>query len=566
MKKKLLSMMLCGSLLAALTGCSGSTTVISSRGESETASPTAAPESVSPGQSVAEQPEAAVSVEESTAEEPEITVSYPLTDSGYTFTCWTTYGPGMEDYLSQIGTFPVFQKAQEVTGVGIEFIPCDQSTQPEKLNLYVASGSMPDVMLAMSSLYSTGGEGLINDEVAYDLNEFMDLMPNYEQYINTDMDEKTRSNLYTDSGYLPAILTLGAQENVGLNIRQDWLDTLGLEIPETYEELENVLLAFKDEYGCRNALYMLQDYGYTNDALANGYDTQISAAMNGLHFYQMDGKVMSGDFNDGAKEYLQMLAKWYQEGIFSDDCITLKNVNDNADLIYKDDCGVWVSEADFLTDTYKANAQDPNFKAAPMADVGKEPGQTLHLYSIGRRLEGQSGWSVTTSCTEPGLVCQYMDWFFSKEGRLAANWGTEGVTYELDEQGNPHYTDLILHSTEYPTAKIALTMYTGTPVPCGTSLEASDALLDPVIPEAGEVYRSNQDGAYTCDFTMTGEEMMEFFSISSDILTKKAEVVAQIVMGEADVSALDDLKAYAEDVGLDRAIELAQTAYDRSNG
>ena len=566
MKKKLLSMMLCGSLLAALTGCSGSTTVISSQGESETASPTAAPESVSPGQSVAEQPEAAVSVEESTAEEPEITVSYPLTDSGYTFTCWTTYGPGMEDYLSQIGTFPVFQKSQEVTGVGIEFIPCDQSTQPEKLNLYVASGSMPDVMLAMSSLYSTGGEGLINDEVAYDLNEFMDLMPNYEQYINTDMDEKTRSNLYTDSGYLPAILTLGAQENVGLNIRQDWLDTLGLEIPETYEELENVLLAFKDEYGCRNALYMLQDYGYTNDALANGYDTQISAAMNGLHFYQMDGKVMSGDFNDGAKEYLQMLAKWYQEGIFSDDCITLKNVNDNADLIYKDDCGVWVSEADFLTDTYKANAQDPNFKAAPMADVGKEPGQTLHLYSIGRRLEGQSGWSVTTSCTEPGLVCQYMDWFFSKEGRLAANWGTEGVTYELDEQGNPHYTDLILHSTEYPTAKIALTMYTGTPVPCGTSLEASDALLDPVIPEAGEVYRSNQDGAYTCDFTMTGEEMTEFFSISSDILTKKAEVVAQIVMGEADVSALDDLKAYAEDVGLDRAIELVQTAYDRSNG
>lgn len=566
MKKKLLSMMLCGSLLAALTGCGGSTTAISSQGESETASPTAASESVSPVQSVAEQPEASVSVEESTAEDPGITVSYPLTDSGYTFTCWTTYGPGMEDYLSQIGTFPVFQKAQEVTGVGIEFIPCDQSTQPEKLNLYVASGSMPDVMLAMSSLYSTGGEGLVNDEVAYDLNEFMDLMPNYEQYINTDMDEKTRSNLYTDSGYLPAILTLGAQENVGLNIRQDWLDALGLEIPETYEELENVLLAFKDEYGCRNALYMLQDYGYTNDALANGYDTQISAAMNGLHFYQVDGKVMSGDFNDGAKEYLQMLAKWYQEGIFSDDCITLKNVNDNADLIYKDDCGVWVSEADFLTDTYKANAQDPNFKAAPMADVGKEPGQTLHLYSIGRRLEGQSGWSVTTSCTEPELVCQYMDWFFSKEGRLAANWGTEGVTYELDEQGNPCYTDLILHSTEYPTAKIALTMYTGTPVPCGTSLEASDALLDPVIPEAGEVYRSNQDGAYTCDFTMTGEEMMEFFSISSDILTKKAEVVAQIVMGEADISALDDLKAYAEDVGLDRAIELAQTAYDRSNG
>ena len=86
-----------------------------------------------------------------------------------------------------------------------------------------------------------------------------------------------------------------------------------------------------------------------------------------------------------------------------------------------------------------------------------------------------------------------------------------------------------------------------------------------MIPEAGEVYRSNQDGAYVCEFTMTGEEMMEFFSISADILTKKAEVVAQIVMGEAEISAMDDLETYAQSVGLDRAIELVQTAYDRTN-
>ena len=299
MKKQLLSMLLCGSLLAALTGCGGGTTSSAAFSGSSAAVPV---EPSAPIQSAEAKNSAApvASIQESIQEEPEISVSYPLTDSGYTFTCWTTYGPGMEDYLSQIGTFPVFQKAQEVTGVGIEFIPCDQSTQPEKLNLYVASGSMPDVMLSMSSLYSTGGEGLINDEVAYDLNEFMDLMPNYARYID-ELDDKTRSNLYTDSGYLPAILTLGAQENVGLNIRQDWLDELGMEIPETYDELENVLLAFKNKYGCRNALYMLQDYGYTNNALASGYDTQVSAAMNGLHFYQVDGKVMSGDFNGSAR-------------------------------------------------------------------------------------------------------------------------------------------------------------------------------------------------------------------------------------------------------------------------
>lgn len=562
MKKRLFALLLCLSMILALAACGGDPTASTVSSVPETEQPSVAPVPV-------EEPAEASVEEASSAEDLEVeipTVEYPLTDSGYTFTCWTTYGPGMEDYLSQVGVFPAFAKAEEITGVGIEFIPCDQSTQPEKLNLYVASGSMPDVMMAMSSLYSTGGEGLIDDEVAYDLNQFMDLMPNYAAYIDRELDEDTKADLYTDSGYLPAIMTLGAQENVGLNIRQDWLDELNLDIPKTYDELENVLLAFKDKYGCRNALYMLQDFGYTNYALSNGYDTQVSAAMNGLHFYQVDGTVYSGDFNEGAREYLEMLADWYAKGIFSDDCISIKNVNDNSDLIYKDDCGVWVSEADFLTDTYKVNAQDPNFDPQPMADVGKTADQMLHMYSVGRRLEGQSAWTITASCTEPELVCQYLDWFFSKEGQMVSNWGVEGESYEIGADGKPYYTDLVLNNPDYPSPKIALTMYTGTPLPCGLSMEASNALLDPVVPAAGEVYRSNQDAAYVCDGNMTGDEMSEFFAICSDILTKKSEVVAQIVMGQSDISAFDDLEEYAKSVGLDRAVEITQAAYDREHG
>ena len=121
-------MLLCGSLLAALTGCGGDTASAAAPSADFSGSSAAASiEPSAPIQSAESQDSAApaASIQESIQEEPEISVPYPLTDSGYTFTCWTTYGPGMEDYLSQIGTFPVFQKAQEVTGVGIEFIPCN---------------------------------------------------------------------------------------------------------------------------------------------------------------------------------------------------------------------------------------------------------------------------------------------------------------------------------------------------------------------------------------------------------------------------------------------------------
>lgn len=47
--------------------------------------------------------------------------------------------------------------------------------------------------------------------------------------------------------------------NSGLNIRQDWLDELGMDTPTTVKELTEFLLTCKNQYGLTNAFEMVAD-------------------------------------------------------------------------------------------------------------------------------------------------------------------------------------------------------------------------------------------------------------------------------------------------------------------
>lgn len=113
----------------------------------------------------------------------------------------------------------------------------------EKLNLQIASGQIPDLMAVSRSQF----EMLVDSGLAADLTEV------YEQYAS----EKTKEYLNSDGGIcmdmsksdgkLYAIpCTQGYLESPGVVtwIRKDWLDNLNLEVPETYEELYEVMRAF----------------------------------------------------------------------------------------------------------------------------------------------------------------------------------------------------------------------------------------------------------------------------------------------------------------------------------
>ena len=255
---------------------------------------------------------------------------YPLCDPGAeTLTMWCEF-PG---FLSMIGLnsyseFSTFAAAEEATGVHIEFTEVSMTTSAELFSLMCASGEYQDLISAAVQLYGSSSAA-IEDEVIIDLAEYAEeYMGNYMTILNDPNNRAAKLSAYNTEGQLPQIATIADDycPTTGAQIRQDWLDALNLDTPETYDDWEETLLAFKNEYDCSSALLLSGVTQGSDGMLVGGYGT-IGAAESSTgaevdNMYVVDGEIRNGYVDDSYKEYLKMLAKWYEEGLISPDFIT----------------------------------------------------------------------------------------------------------------------------------------------------------------------------------------------------------------------------------------------------
>lgn len=95
-------------------------------------------------------------------------------------------------------------------------------------------------------------DGAIEDGIVINPNELVEkYAPDYLAMYNS-LSDKDKLVLKTDSGVYK-LTGLGSNvvngiQHTGLQIRKDWLDALGLEVPKTYEDFEKAMLAIKEAY------------------------------------------------------------------------------------------------------------------------------------------------------------------------------------------------------------------------------------------------------------------------------------------------------------------------------
>ena len=151
-----------------------------------------------------------------------------------------------------------YQEMERRTGVHLNFEMVSSADYQTNFNLMIASGTLPDLICYGASYYSEGVDAAIDDGYFMDLTDKVDeYMPNYQKIRMSDINYQLLST--TDSGRLGAVYELRQQKQgpwLGLWIRQDWLDDLKLETPETYDQWHDVLKAFKDEKGATAPLIL----------------------------------------------------------------------------------------------------------------------------------------------------------------------------------------------------------------------------------------------------------------------------------------------------------------------
>src|SRR5690606_29989013 len=65
---------------------------------------------------------------------------------------------------------------------------------------------------------------------------------------------------------------------------------------------------------------------------------------------------------------------------------------------------------------------------------------------------------ITTAAKDPELAVRMLDYGHSEEGRLFFNFGTEGVSYNM-ENGYPTYTDLVLKNPDKLAPAQGISLY-----------------------------------------------------------------------------------------------------------
>lgn len=345
----------------------------------EEAAPNSAVETEEPIQTqILEEPETGQTMnsEEESAVESDV---YPIAGAP-SFTVWTAFQTQLSDVITGYNDWVAFQKAEEMTGVHIEWIEVAQNQAADQFNLMVASNEYADMCRGFSGYYTNGVEEAYEQEIILDLTDLIaEYMPNYNAAL--DENPQYRTDLSTDDGKMLYINTVQTESYTmnGNVIRQDWLDALGLEMPTTMAELEEVLLAFKTEYGISNALLVNQ--GNYGEILVKGYNTKGVSEM-GNSYYVKDGMVQCSLTDEALREYLIMMNRFYEEGLFDSDFISRSSNPKDANVIQMiatGQTGVFNTSISIWTSITEAST-DPNMQLAAMPVTMVNEGDVTHIY------------------------------------------------------------------------------------------------------------------------------------------------------------------------------------------
>jgi len=547
-RKKLFSMLVFTSLMGIMTvACSSNTTNTASSGSASPAAGGTTAPSASAGAAT----------------------TYPMkTDKSLTY--WGELPGNLTGVKAAHADIPFFQDWQKKTGVPLKFTapPTNQTTQT--LNVMLASGELPD-MIEYNWLgdFPGGPEKAIKDGYILKLNDAIDkYAPNLKKYLkeHPEIDKQVK----TDNGSYYAFPFIRGDDYLrvyqGPIIRKDWLDDLGLPVPETIDDWYTTLKAFKEKKGATAALSVVSVprpfNELTNGAFAGAFGVTRD-------FYIDNGTIKFGPAEKGYKDFLATFHKWYEEGLIDKNFATADGKALDANIA-SGATGVTVNNAGGGIGKWQPliTAKDPKATliGAPYPVLKKGD---IAMYSQKDPANAPGGSvAITAKSKNVEVAAKLLDYGYSDDGRMFFNFGTEGVSYK-NENGYPKYTDLVMKNPDKLAPAQALSLYirgnyNGPFVQDKRYVEqylAMQTQRDAVSTWS----KTDVDKHKLPPITATPEESTELAKIMTDLNTLVDEMTLKIILGTEPVDSFDKYIEKFKSVKLDRAIEIKKASLDRYN-
>lgn len=497
---------------------------------------------------------------------------YPLKDAP-TVSYWMTAGPQWQNRYKTLADTAFGKGLMKATGVNIAFTVAPANQGKEALNLMLASGDLTDLVEAGWQNMPGGPDKYIRDGYILKLNDVLKKWaPNLTAYLKAhpDVDKMVK----TDEGsyYCFPFLRGGDFLTVfqGPIVRKDWLDDLGLKVPETIDDWTTVLRAFKEKKGA-SAPFAMSPYTNWGPGFGSYASPAFSGAFGSLKdWYVENGKVKYGPYEPQYKAFLQLFADWYKEGLL-DSNIALADQKSRDALFAAGQAGATIGNTagglGYLNTMMKSKDPKAFFVAAPYPVLKR--GDRAKFGQLDLPYGGQLGVAVSAKLAKDPkkleAAVRLLDWGYSAEGHLYYNFGTAGESYTMVD-GYPTYTAAVLKnpnklSVAEAIADYARGSYNGPFVQDVRYMEQVASL--PEQRESIQLWGKTDMAQHKLpNITPDEKDISAMSKIMSEVTTYVSESFTKTVLGSMKVEDFAKYRETLKKLDIEKAIAIQQRAYD----
>lgn len=497
-------------------------------------------------------------------------LTLPIVEKPLTLTVFAGMADRAAASLTNYNEMLAFQEMEKRTGIKIDFQHPPVGQTKEQFNLLLASGELPDLIYYTWAVDYVGGpERALQDSVIINLNEVVQqYMPNFKQIL--DENEVVRKDSVTDSGnmYMCPLLRLNPADRMsgGFQIRKDWLDKLGLQIPTNREEWYTVLKAFKEKDPNGNG--KADEIPFISSKIVEITGVQRFSCMWGFptEYYNDNGTVKYGPMQPEYRDFLETMRQWYSEGLIDPDFLTTDRKSHDA-KVTSEAAGAYYGLLNSYMGTYTKvmKEKNPEFEICQAPIPTAPDGKMYNFHTDAARAVATEGFAITSANKHVKETAKWLDYYYSEDGRVLMNLGVEGKTFQM-VSGEAKYTDLITNNPDGLPLDQAICHYT--PAGASARLFQDSRYWDQMMTfdnqkEAMKILSESTLERVMPPITPTPDESTRFAAIQNEANTYVSEMFAKFVMGQENIANFDQYIETLKSLKIEEAIQIQQAALDR---
>ncbi|MBD2845780.1 extracellular solute-binding protein [Paenibacillus sp. IB182496] len=296
-----------------------------------------------------------------------------------------------------------------------------------QLNVRMASGNFPDLFsVSREQLLQFAAQGLL-----LDLTDYMDDLDQVKSFIG---EESLKKGMVDGKVY-----AVSKSPQVPYNtywIRQDWLDALGLELPQTIEELQEVAVAFTEQDPDGNG--KKDTFGLTGGKFS-AFAPVFGAFGVGMpgNFYVKDGEVVNALYDPAMRDALAFIQGFIDTGAVDPELLANSGLQHQEKAIKGQAGIIWIDWPNMTKDQFVEQIETVNPDAewvqleAPEGPAGRfdgsyDIGSTPGRYAIPKALEKEP--------EKLQRVFELLNYISDPDGgSKVVQFGVEGTHYEVQD-------------------------------------------------------------------------------------------------------------------------------------